>query len=163
MLTAKQQRFVEEYLVDLNATQAAIRAGYSKNGAEVQGHRLLTNANVRASVDEARAKVSKRIEVDQDYVLETILGTVERCKQAKPVLDRRGDPVLVDTPDGSIVPAYQFDAKSVLRGAELLGKHLGMFKERVEHSGPDGAPIEISNMEAARRIAFLLSSAAKQA
>jgi phage terminase small subunit len=60
---------------------------------------------------------------------------------------------------GDIAPAYSFDAKSVLRGAELLGKHLGMFTEKHEHTGKDGAPIEVSMDEAARRIAFMLSAA----
>ncbi|TPE44947.1 terminase small subunit [Pontibacter mangrovi] len=54
-LTAREQRFVEEYCIDCNATQAAIRAGYSKKGAKVQGHRLLTNANLRPHID-ARLK-----------------------------------------------------------------------------------------------------------
>jgi phage terminase small subunit len=50
ILTAKQERFVEEYLIDLNAMHAAIRAGYSKNGAQVQGHRMLSNANVAGAI-----------------------------------------------------------------------------------------------------------------
>jgi hypothetical protein len=62
-------------------------------------------------------------------------------------------------PGSDIAPAYSFDAKSVLRGAELLGKHLGMFTEKHEHTGKDGAPIEVSMDEAARRIAFMLSAA----
>lgn len=68
-LTAKQQRFVEEYLIDLNATQAAIRAGYSAKTAEQQGHQLLKKTLVAEAVAEARAKLSERAEITQDMVL----------------------------------------------------------------------------------------------
>lgn len=68
-LTPKQQRFVEEYLIDLNATQAAIRAGYSAKTAKQQGQRLLTNVDVSQAVAEAQAKLSERTEITQDMVL----------------------------------------------------------------------------------------------
>jgi phage terminase small subunit len=62
-LTPRQQRFVDEYLIDLNATQAAIRAGYSENGAKVAGFRLLTNANVSAAVNRSQAKRAEKLEI----------------------------------------------------------------------------------------------------
>lgn len=68
-LNARQKCFVQEYLIDLNATQAGIRAGYSKKTAEQQGCRLLRNAQVAAAISEAQAKRSKRTEVTQDRVL----------------------------------------------------------------------------------------------
>lgn len=68
-LTPKQQRFVEEYLVDLNATQAAIRAGYSAKAAAVQGARMLANANVAAAVRAGRAVVSERAQFGAEDVL----------------------------------------------------------------------------------------------
>lgn len=68
-LTAKQQRFVDEYLKDLNATQAAIRAGYSKKTADQQASRLLTNVKVRAYLAERQDDRSKRTEITQDMVL----------------------------------------------------------------------------------------------
>jgi phage terminase small subunit len=126
-LTAKQERFVAEYLIDLNATQAAIRAGYSAKTAEQQGARLLGNAKVAAAIAAGQAARAERTNITQDYVLSSIVETMERCKQAKQVLNRRGEPVLVETPTGEMVPAYVFDAGNVLRGAEMLGKHLGMF------------------------------------
>jgi len=69
-LTPKQQRFVEEYLIDLNATQAAIRAGYSEKTAEVQGCRLLTIAKIGLAVREAMEKRSARTEITADRVLQ---------------------------------------------------------------------------------------------
>lgn len=65
-LTAKQARFVEEYLIDLNATQAAKRAGYSEKTARAQGNRLLTNVDVEHAIQEAMKARSERTEVDQD-------------------------------------------------------------------------------------------------
>jgi phage terminase small subunit len=159
-LTPKQQRFVEEYLVDLNATQAAIRAGYSEKSATVTASRMLANVSVEAAIAEGKAERSDRTEITQDYVLEVIQDTVERCRQHYPVLDRKGEQVMVETPDGEIVPAFAFDPRSVLKGAELLGKHLGTFPTRVEHSGKDGGPIEtkeLSDLEFARRMAFALT------
>lgn len=68
-MTPKQQRFIEEYLVDLNATQAAIRAGYSGRSAEVEGHRLLRNAKVLGAILQAQSARSERTQVTQDQVL----------------------------------------------------------------------------------------------
>ena len=137
MLTPKQSRFVDEYMIDLNATQASIRAGYSRNGADVQGVRLLGNASVKAALQERMAARSQRTEITQDYVLTTIKDTVERCRQAKPVLRSDGTPVLAELEDGTEAPMYEFDAPAVLRGCELLGKHLKLFTDKVEHSGDD--------------------------
>lgn len=68
-LTAKQQRFVDEYLIDLNATKAAIRAGYSANTAEQQASRLLTNVKVRAYLEKRQGERAGRVEITQDMVL----------------------------------------------------------------------------------------------
>jgi phage terminase small subunit len=141
-LTPKQQAFVQEYLIDLNATQAAIRAGYSARTANEQASRLLANVKVAAAVAKAVEKRAERTQVDQDYVLNTIVDTVERCRQIKPVLDRKGEQVWVETPEGEIAPAYTFDASAVLKGSELLGKHLKLFTDKVETTGKDGGPIE---------------------
>ena len=131
-MTPKQQRFVQEYLVDLNATQAAIRSGYSKKTARFIGAENLTKPNIAAAIAAAVAKRSERTEVTQDYVLKGITETIERCKQAKSVTYRNGNPVMIDTPDGKIAPAYKFEANAVLKGLELLGRHLAMFTDKLE-------------------------------
>jgi phage terminase small subunit len=59
------------------------------------------------------------------------------------VLDKKGNQVYVETPDGEMLPAYVFDAKDVLKGCELLGKHLGMFIDKKEVTGKDGGPLII--------------------
>lgn len=140
-LTAKQERFVAEYLLSLNATDAARKAGYAH--ATTQGPRLLENVGVAEAIAAEQAERSERVKVDQDYVITSIVDAIERCKQAEAVLDRKGNPVMVETPDGKLSPAYTFNAMGVFRGAELLAKHLGMFVERHEHTGPDGEPIRV--------------------
>ena len=129
-MTAKQERFVAEYLIDLNATQAAIRAGYAEKGAAVEGCRLLAKPKIADAVAAAQAARAERTEITQDYVLTSIRDTMERCKQAEPVVYQSGDPVMIDTPDGEIARAYKFNAGGVLRGAELLGRHLAMFHDK---------------------------------
>lgn len=130
-LTRKQKRFIQEYLIDLNATQAAIRAGYSKKTAGVIGDENLKKPYIAKAIEESQQKRCERIELNQDYVLKTLLDTVERCKQALPVLDRKGKPVMVETPNGEMAAAYVFDPKNVISGAELLGKHVGMFANKI--------------------------------
>lgn len=146
-MTPKQESFVREYLIDLNATQAAIRAGYSAKNADKIGPELLGKTRIAESIQEQMDKRSKRTEITADYVLETIVSTIERCKQAEPVITKGGDPVMVETPDGEIARAYTFNATGVLKGAELLGKHLKLFTEKHEHSGPDGEAIKFEQVQ----------------
>lgn len=145
-LTAKQQRFVDEYLKDLNATQAAIRAGYSPKTADQQASRLLTNVKVREYLAERMKEREERTLISQDYVIKGIVEVIERCRQVAPVLDRAGGQVFVDTPEGDMAPAFEFDAKNVLKGFELLGRHLKLFTDK-DHVDLDGElkRIEIEN------------------
>ncbi len=165
-LTAKQQRFVEEYLVDLNATQAAIRAGYSAKTAYSIANENLNKPEIAEAIQKARGQQSERTQITADYVLTTIHETVERCRQmVAPVFDRKGEPVLTERRDGSLAHAYTFDSKAVLKGCELLGRNLALWKDRVEHTGKDGGPIQtedVSESERARRVAFLLTKATRE-
>ena len=135
-LTARQRRFVDEYLIDLNATQAAIRAGYSLKTAGQIGEQNLRKLEIQKFISERMKAREQRTEITQDYVINTIVDTIERCKQAKPVVDKKGEAIYTELSDGSIAPAYSFEPNAVLKGAELLGKHLKMFIDRVEHGNP---------------------------
>jgi phage terminase small subunit len=133
-LTPKQSRFVEEYLVDLNATQAAMRAGYSARTANEQGARLLANASVRDAVQEAMNSRSERTEITTDYVLAGIREIAERCLQRAPVMVGRGEDraQMIDEQGRHV---WTFDSTGANKAFENLGKHLKLFTDRVEHSG----------------------------
>lgn len=151
-LTPKQVRFVEEYLIDLNATQAAIRAGYSANNADVTGPRMLGNVGVLAAIEERQQKRAAKFELTQDWVIERLVENADRAMQAVEVKSSQG----VGTGE------YKYDGSVANRSLELLGKHIGMFKERVEHTGKDGESLAaLSDAEVARRVAFLLASGAQ--
>lgn len=147
-LNPKQALFVAEYLIDLNGAAAYKRAGYKGQGktADVNASRMLTNANVAAAVKEAVDKRANDLGIDAKYVLSTIKETVDRCRQVHPVLDRRGEQiyVLVGENGEQLVPAFEFDATGVLKGAELLGRHLKMFTDKTELTGANGGPVQQS-------------------
>lgn len=134
-LTAKQERFIEEYLIDLNATQASIRAGYSEKNADVQGPRLLGNVGIHARIEAAKGERSERTEITQDYVLKSIQEVAERCLQHKPVMiyDREQGGMVqqtgVDPETGEEVGLYMFDSSGANRALENLGKHTGIFEK----------------------------------
>lgn len=139
----KRMLFAREYLIDLNATQAAIRAGYSPKTAKQQALRLINRPDVQEYIQQAMKEREERTNISADYVLTTIYETVERCRQSYPVLDKKGNQVYVETQEGNMLPAYVFDSKGVLKGCELLGKHLRLFVDRTEHTGANGGPIVV--------------------
>ena len=124
-LTAKQQMFVAEYLIDLNATQAAIRAGYSKRTAEWQGPQLLGKTHVSEAIQQAMNERAKRIKRTADDVLADILAVKNDAVQI--VSDRDGNQVMADR-------------GAALKALELEGKHYKMFTDKVEHSGEVKTP-----------------------
>lgn len=109
-LNAKQSRFVDEYMVDLNATQAAIRAGYSEKTANEQGARLLVNVSIQEAVQEARQKRQERVELTQDMVVEELRK--------------------VGFADAADYTDAKLKYSNKLRALELLGKHIGIFEKR---------------------------------
>lgn len=156
-LTGKQRAFVAEYLVDLNGTQAAIRAGYAVSGAAVEAHRLLRNANVAAGIDEAMAQrpgVTRAWIVDElakiaranagdffEWGREgvTVKDSAELTDEQRGVVAEISE---TKTQHGGTVRVKLSDKQAAL---EKLGKALGMFKDRHEFSGPDGGPIPVED------------------
>jgi phage terminase small subunit len=116
-LNLRQAAFVQEYLIDYNATQAAIRAGYSDRGAYSYGLKLLQLEKVKHALDEARRQRNKRTEIDQDYVIKQLVEIVERSMQVRPVLDRKGKKTGV----------YAYRDIVAVRALALLAKHTGGF------------------------------------
>lgn len=135
-LTPKQEMFVKEYLVDLNATQAAIRAGYSKKTADRIGPELLGKTCVARAIEEANQKRAEKLELSAEWVLENLKNVAVRCQQAEPVM-------VFDFSTKEMVETgeYQFDSKGANRALELIGKHLGIFEDRFRLSGSVGVKI----------------------
>ena len=112
-LTPKQMRFVDEYLIDLNATAAATRAGYSEKNAGKIGPELLGKTRITQALAERLKARQERTEITQDYVL----------KNLKKIADRASD--YHDAPH----------MQAANKALELLGKHLGMFRDSVQMDG----------------------------
>ena len=129
-LTDKQKTFCEEYIVDMNATQAAIRAGYSKKTARFQAYQIKKKNHVRRYIKELQNNRSKRVQITADDVLNDIIEVKDRCLRAVPVLEYNKE-----TKQKEPTGEYKFEYNGALRALELLGKHLGLWKDRIEHSG----------------------------
>lgn len=126
-LTAKEVKFVDEYLIDLNAKEAAVRAGYSPKTAAQMGYKLVHSGLVAEAIRAKQQQISHQTGVTTEFVITGLRTVAERCMQAAPVLDRKGDQVYVETPSGGMAPAFTFQAMGANRSLELLGKHLGLF------------------------------------
>jgi phage terminase small subunit len=168
-LTSKQRAFVREYLIDLNATQAAIRAGYSAKTASSQGERLLRNVEVDKAISAAMKLRAERTDITADRVLNELakIGFADIRKAVKWTSSLITEE---DQPDGGdvlvikhvvtnniqIVASEEIDEDTAAAIAEIsqnatggikvklhdkraalvdLGRHLGLFKDKVEHSG----------------------------
>lgn len=165
-LPPKQQRFVDEYLIDLNATQAAIRAGYSAKTAQEQSSALLSKPMVAEAVARAKAERSARTGLHADRVLEELaaIGFARMSDVAE-----WGDDQMRLKPSSELsghsasaiaqVTETEKFVKALDRGEQLwsrersvklhdkvatlklLGQHVGLFTDKVEHTGKDGAPL----------------------
>ena len=150
-LNPKQLRFAHEFLKDLNGTKAAIRAGYSKASAHVQGCDLLKHPKVKLKIEKLMAKREKRTGITSDWVLERLAeiaggdikdymswGMDEHGNHESKIIDSdklsaEKSRILSEvshTKDG-----IKFKVTDKIRALDLIGKHLGMFTDRVDHSG----------------------------
>lgn len=125
-MTAKQRRFCDEYLIDLNATQAAIRAGYSEKTAGVMAAENLTKPIISEYIKQRMAEKESALIADQDEVLK-YLTSVMRGQSESSVLAR------TDTGAEEVIEKAP-DEKERLRAAELLGKRYGLYKETVDQN-----------------------------
>jgi phage terminase small subunit len=126
-LNPRQARFVDEFLVDLSATAAARRAGYSKKTAGSQGHDLLKKPEIQSAIELAQAERAKQTGINAEWVVKQLVDIVDRSMQAVPVLDS----------EGRETGKWTYQGNTAIRALELLAKHTGGFsdKSEVEHTG----------------------------
>ena len=127
-LTAKQQRFCDEYLIDLNATQAAIRAGYSKKYANTNASKLLQITTIRQYIDARMAEKESQLIADQDEVLKYLTSVLRgKSKSTEVVVEGQGD----GCSEARTIQKEPSE-KDRLKAAELLGKRYGIYTDKVE-------------------------------
>ena len=147
-MTEKQKRFVEEYLIDLNATQAAIRAGYKRSEyTDTNANKLLENTSVAEAIEKAMAERSKRTGINQDRVVEELAKLA--FVNAADVIDVNTATVLKDARPEDLACIQSVKVKKTTKGKNTieereirfydkkdslvqLGKHLGMFRDKLE-------------------------------
>lgn len=169
MLTPKQQRFVDEYLVDLNASAAAKRAGYSVRTAEWQGPQLLGKTHVATAIAVAKAERSRRTQVDADWVLKRLANEADADladlyddggnllpMREWPMVFRKGLVVGFETihestgDDQPMAVVRKIKLQDRTKTVELIGKHVGVqaFREKLELSGQLSLSHELAALNA---------------
>ncbi|WP_334195997.1 terminase small subunit [Muricomes intestini] len=123
-MTKKQKRFCDEYLIDLNATQAAIRAGYSKKTAKEQGARLLSNVNIRPYLDDQLDQIHNQKTADAQEVIEFLTATM-RGEHKEETLRFAGE-------GHQTIDNIAVGEKDRLKAAELIGKRYGIFTDKID-------------------------------
>ena len=141
-LNDRQSRFCEEYLIDLTATQAASRSGYSKKTAGQIGERLLKNVEIQARVRQSKEARSQRTEITADFVLTGLKEVAERCLQRVPVIEWNYEAkAFQQKTDGEGNGIWEFDSSGANRAFELLGKHVGVFEKDNSQKKPESPPM----------------------
>lgn len=129
-LTPKQEAFCNEYLIDLNATAAAKRAGYSEDTAYSIGWENLKKPEIASRIAEIRADVSAKTLVTPEYVVAGLKETAERCLQRVPVMKwDYAEKKMVQVQDDEGKDVWAFDSNGSNKAFELLGKHIGLFEK----------------------------------
>ncbi len=134
-LTPKQERFVDEYLVDLNATQAAIRAGYSPRTARAIASENLAKPDIQEAIALAKQARAEATKIDSEWVLRQAVALYQRCMQEiKPALHPKTRRQLKDDEGNKL---FTFNAAAANRALELVGRHtdIGAFKDSLDISG----------------------------
>lgn len=132
-LSARQSRFIDEYLVDLNATQAAIRAGYAVSGARQHASRLMAKETIRQAVAQAMEARQARTELTADEVIGDLRELRDICMGRKPVKIMT---IVKNAREGTAEPVevegMVFEPAAANRALEMLGRHMRLFADKVD-------------------------------
>ncbi len=132
-LTVKQTRFVEEYCIDFNGAQSAIRAGYSENSAKEIASENLTKPNIAEAIAKRLESLEKKGSVKREWVISKLVENTQRSMTATPVFDK----------DGCETGEYTYQGNVANKSLELIGKHLGMFEEKHKHLHEGSATVYV--------------------
>lgn len=121
-MTEKQLAFIEHYILDLNGTQAAIRAGYSAQYAGQQAFQLLSDPDIKAAISERRKKLGEETGVDIDFVTRRAKLIADRCMQAEPVL-------IFDGEEWVESGEYKFDSAGANKAVDTLARIVGAYNK----------------------------------
>lgn len=116
-LSPKMKAFIDEFFVDLNGAAAVLRAGYKTRNPSQIASELRAHPLVSAEIEKRQAERSEKLELSADFVINKLVSIVEKTEEGNPT--------------------------AALRGLELLGKHLSLFTDKQEISGPDGEAIKM--------------------
>jgi phage terminase small subunit len=128
-LTPKQQRFCEEYVIDLNATKAANRAGYSEKTSYSIGHENLSKPEISKRITELQAELSEKTDVDAEYVIRGFVELFNKCS-GKELVEAHDN-------DGALRTKMVFDPNGTHKALDSLGRHLGFYNDKLnlDHGG----------------------------
>ncbi len=163
-LTRRRAQFVAEYLIDLNATQAAIRAGFKASSAQSVSSRLLDDPSIKEAIECAQAQRAARVNIKKDDILHEV-SALAMSRVDHYIIDDDGNVQLAEgAPDNAMAAVESIDRRKTVKEdkdgtititwdvkiklhdkpgqLKLLGRHVGLFPDKVEHTGKDGGPIE---------------------
>jgi len=181
-LTYKQRRFVDEFMIDRNAAQAALRAGYGEKCARSIGSAMLAHYKVRAEVDRRSAELSDRASVAAIQVIEKLWAIVRANIADYLIVDADGqirlDPSKIRGEQAAPIAALATEGATAdggggharrthirmhdkIAAADKLLRHLGGYRDRIEHAGPDGGPITVAPVTHAQRLRAVMELIAK--
>ena len=127
-MTNRQKKFADEYLIDLNATQAAIRAGYKEKAAYSQGQRMLKNVEVKTYIEEQLQRLHNEKTADAQEVIEYLTSVLRGESEGEELVNEfQGDGI-----SKAVNVRKKPSEKDKLRAAELLGKRFGIFTDKIE-------------------------------
>lgn len=139
MLKPKQRKFVDEYLIDLNAKRAAIRAGYATKAAAETGYKLINHPEVKALIEEKQKNLSETLGINAYTIAKRFQEIADRCMQYKPVMkfDYENKEMVQETAlvkdeengEEKEVGLYTFDSAGANKANEMLAKHIGFFEK----------------------------------
>jgi phage terminase small subunit len=138
-LEPREEQYCQEYMLDLNQTQAAIRAGYSEASARSAASRLMTNVNITTRIAELKAARVERVQITSDWVLRRLVAISDKCMEPEPIMVfSPADKCMVQKQNESGEPLFEFNAAGANKATELIGKHLGFFEEHNKQKAPVG-------------------------